>query len=159
MVFNFSFVIKLNLDNFYPIIMAIRAQFWLVYFWPLVLMSFKGSFILRLECCLSPGLEVVPPLPELIPRTLRPRGGQPPEVWGQLRGDQQLPLRPQIVNSPPTLRPAPRKCSASYRNERRRLRTCTYYPYLDASVPWWKSMEILFLIGLLSCSGTLLKMK
>ena len=93
--------------------MAVCAQPRFVYFRPLILVLNEGSFILRLEgSLLAPGLEVIPPLPELVPRTARPPGVQPLEVGGQLCGDQHLPLWPQVINSPSTLRPAPRKCSA-----------------------------------------------
>ena len=91
------------------------AQPRFVYFGPLILVLDEGSFILRLEgflLLLASSLEVVPPLPKLVSGTPRPLRGKPPEVGGQLRGHQHLPLRPQVVHSPPTLRPTPRKCSA-----------------------------------------------
>ena len=93
--------------------MTICAQPRFVYFWPLTFVLDERSFILCLEgsLLLASSLEVIPPLPELIPGTPRPLCGQPPEIGGQLRGHQHLPLRPQIVHSPPTLRPAPLKCS------------------------------------------------
>ena len=93
--------------------MTVCAQPRFVYFRPLIFVLNEGSFILRLEgSLLSPGLEVIPPLSELVPRTARPPGGQPLEVGGQLCGDQHLPLGPQVINRRPTSRPAPRKCSA-----------------------------------------------
>ena len=93
--------------------MAVCAQPRFVYFRPLILVLNEGSFILRLEgSLLAPGLEVIPPLSELVPRTARPPRVHPLEVGGQLRGDQHLPLGPQVINRRPTSRTAPRECSA-----------------------------------------------
>ena len=115
--------------------MAVCAQPRFVYFRSLILVLNEGSFILRLKVSLlPPRLEVVPPLSELVPRTAWPPCVQSLEVGGQLRGDQQLPLGPQVINSPPTLRPAPRKYSAR-RNVHWTIHSLFYPPIIGCFCP------------------------